>query len=184
MTRSVADRAQRRPSIRSRAPQASSLAVRKVMQANVGRTTQPEASLRSAVHQLGLRFRVNARPEANLRCEADLLFRRAKVCVFVDGCFWHGCPEHFSVPRQNRSWWIEKIRINQGRDTKRTIELKQRGWKVVRYWEHQLTPAEARRAAAKLAKIVRRRLDSDHPRAREGGRQTTRPDQKVTAPPV
>src|SRR5690606_37670253 len=149
----------RRPSIRSRAPQASSSAVRKVMQANVGRTTQPEARLRSAAHQLGLRFRANVRPEATLRSEADLLFRRARVCVFVDGCFWHGCPEHFAAPKQNRSWWIEKIRINQGRDAERTAELEQRGWKVVRYWEHQLTPKEARRAAVRLAKIVRRRLD-------------------------
>ncbi|MCC7176906.1 MAG: very short patch repair endonuclease [Acidobacteria bacterium] len=159
MTRSAAERGRPRLSIRSRAPQASSLAVRKVMQANVGRTTQPEASLRSAAHRLGLRFRVNVRPEATLRCSADLLFRRAKVCVFVDGCFWHGCPEHFSPPRQNRSWWIEKIRINRGRDVKRTAELEQKGWKVVRYWEHQLTPHEARRAAVRLAKIVRRRLD-------------------------
>jgi DNA mismatch endonuclease (patch repair protein) len=158
MRRSAARIPRPRLSIRARAPRASSPLVRRVMQANTGRTTQPEACLRSAVHRLGLRFRVDARPDPKLRCEADLVFRRARVCVFVDGCYWHGCPQHFLPPRQNTAWWSEKIDDNRLRDGRRSQELANRGWRVVRVWEHDLVGTGHERIAARIATVVRKQL--------------------------
>jgi len=152
----VARRARPRLSIRARAPRASSDLVRRVMQANTGRTTAPERHLRSLAHRLGLRFRVDCRPDPTLRCDADLVFRRSRVCVFVDGCYWHGCPLHFAVPKQNTAWWAEKIADNCRRDARRTAELKDRGWKVIRLWEHEVQGKAAHAAAARIAKTVRR----------------------------
>lgn len=147
-----------RLSIRARAPRASSPSVRRVMQANTGRATRPEAGLRSAVHRLGLRFRIDVRPESALRCTADLVFRRARVCVFVDGCYWHGCPKHFHPPKQNGAWWTEKIEDNRRRDRRRSQELADRGWKVLRVWEHDLIGGGPQESAARIARIVRGRL--------------------------
>src|SRR5258706_13941492 len=102
--------------IRSRAPRASSPAVRRVMQANVGRETRPEQSVRTFLHCRGFRFRKDVKPLATLRCTADIVFPEAKVCIFVDGCFWHGCPIHFHAPKSNKAWWSEKIAANRARD--------------------------------------------------------------------
>src|SRR5688572_15588767 len=88
---------------------ASSAAVRSVMQGNRKRDTSPEVALRRAVHALGLRYRVACRPLETKRWTADLLFTRARVAVFVDGCFWHGCPVHFTAPRTNAGYWSPKI---------------------------------------------------------------------------
>src|SRR4051794_13269539 len=88
-------------SIRARAPVASSENVRNVMRAIPSRDTAPEIALRKALHRNGLRFRVDVAPVSELRCKADIVFRSARVCVFVDGCFWHGCPDHFSLPKAN-----------------------------------------------------------------------------------
>ncbi len=148
-----------RLSIRSRAPKASSALVRRVMQANTGRTTAPELTLRSRLHRQGLRFRVDVRPEPSLRCSADLIFRRSRVCVFVDGCYWHGCPRHFAVPKQNSAWWAEKIADNRKRDARRTAELRDRGWVVIRLWEHDILGDFVAVAAARIARTVRRRLE-------------------------
>lgn len=147
----------RRLSIRSRAPKASSQLVRRVMQANTGRTTEPERKVRSMVHRLGARFRADARPELSLRCIADLVFRRSKVCVFVDGCYWHGCSLHFAVPRQNALWWAEKIADNRSRDAKQTGELKALGWCVIRIWEHDLLGDGAPAAAARIIRAIKKR---------------------------
>jgi DNA mismatch endonuclease (patch repair protein) len=125
-------------SIRSRAPVASSPEVRTVMVANYGGNTSPERLLRSALFGLGLRFRRDARPIPTLRCEADIVFRGRRVCVFVDGCFWHGCPKHFVCPKTNAAWWAEKIRDNRARDRRQTRRLRRTGWKVIRVWEHAL----------------------------------------------
>lgn len=148
-----------RLSIRSRAPKASSALVRRVMQANTGRTTAPERTLRSRLHRKGLRFRVDVRPEPSLRCSADLIFRRSRVCVFVDGCYWHGCPRHFAVPKQNSAWWAEKIADNRKRDARRTAQLRDRGWVVIRLWEHDIYGKFVAVAAARIARTVRRRLE-------------------------
>ena len=109
----------RRLSIRSRAPKASSALVRRVMQANTGRDDSTRAHVANDVALHGLRYRVDARPEPSLRCSADLHSGRAKS-AFVDGCYWHGCSEHFTVPKRNAAWWAEKIADNCRRDVRRT----------------------------------------------------------------
>lgn len=89
---------------------------RRSFQANRGRDTKPERRLRSAVHGLGLRYRVDQAPIPGVRRRADLVFRHARVAVFLDGCFWHGCPEHYSFPKANAEFWAEKRRRNMERD--------------------------------------------------------------------
>ena len=123
---------------------ASSPGVRASMRSNKGRDTKPELALRSAVHALGLRYRVNARPLKGVRRTADLLFTRARVAVFLDGCFWHGCPEHHTVARTNGDFWAQKVSDNRRRDRDTDAKLAEAGWRSVRIWEHE-DPAEAAR---------------------------------------
>lgn len=147
-----------RKSIRARAPAASSDAVRRLMQAVRSRDTPGERRLRSALFAAGLRFRKHARPESDLRCEADIVFRSRRVCVFVDGCYWHGCPAHFVPPKTNRAWWVEKVEDNRARDARRTRELRERGWIVLRYWGHETKDAaDVARIASEVASRVRDR---------------------------
>lgn len=113
-------------------------AVRRSMLANRSRDTKPELRVRSAVHRRGLRYRVAARPISGLRRTADMVFRPAKVAVFIDGCFWHGCPEHYVQPRTNADYWSAKIDGNRQRDADTDHRLRDAGWTVLRYWEHQL----------------------------------------------
>lgn len=127
-------------------PWASSDATRKAMQGNRGRDTKAELAVRRLVHANGLRYRVNARPEPDLRRAADLLLTRARVAVFIDGCCWHGCPEHFSVPATNLKYWSTKIGRNQARDLETTL-LEARGWLVLRFWEHESPAAVTERIA-------------------------------------
>lgn len=100
------------------------------------RDTAAELAVRHAAHAAGLRYRVNTRPSSELRVKADMVFSRAKVAVFVDGCFWHGCPEHFIPPKHNADWWASKIKANRERDATTRDELRSRGWRVVSVWEH------------------------------------------------
>jgi DNA mismatch endonuclease (patch repair protein) len=143
--------------IRSRAPVATSATVRRVMQANVGRETCIEKRLRSAVHIAGLRFRKDAVAVPGISCKADLVFPAARVCVFVDGCFWHGCRLHFRVPQSNASWWHEKIAETIGRDRRQSKVLRRYGWKVLRFWEHELADDNISLAVAKIQRAVRLR---------------------------
>ena len=106
---------------------ASSPAARKTMLGNRGRDTKPELAVRHIVHAQGLRYRVNARPEIGIRRTADLLFTRMRVVVFIDGCFWHKCPTHFSMPVTNMEFWREKIDGNEQRDRQTTALLEDRG---------------------------------------------------------
>jgi DNA mismatch endonuclease (patch repair protein) len=89
----------------------------------------------------------------NLRRRADLLFARARVAVFIDGCFWHGCPEHGTWPRANAAWWREKIDSNRRRDADTDRRLEEAGWLVVRVWEHD-DPVDA---AGAIEEAVRAR---------------------------
>lgn len=116
---------------------ASSPGVRRGMQANKGRDTKPELALRRELHRRGLRYFVSRRPIPELRRTADLVFPRARVAVFVDGCFWHGCPEHHTVAKTNASFWAEKLRANRARDAETTQRLEEAGWRVLRFWEHE-----------------------------------------------
>ncbi|MEU0308184.1 MULTISPECIES: very short patch repair endonuclease [Streptomyces] len=115
---------------------ASSAANRRSMLGNRNRDTSPERALRSLVHAAGLRYRVAAKPLPKMRRTADLVFRPTRVAVFVDGCFWHGCPEHFVPPKTNPDYWREKIGRNVKRDRDTDARLEEAGWLVLRFWEH------------------------------------------------
>jgi DNA mismatch endonuclease, patch repair protein len=106
------------------------------MQRQQQRDTAPETALRSALHRQGLRFRIHY-PLAGLRRRADLAFPTEQVAVFVDGCFWHGCPDHGTEPKANAAWWREKIAANVARDRDTDARLEETGWLVVRVWEHE-----------------------------------------------
>jgi DNA mismatch endonuclease (patch repair protein) len=116
---------------------ASSAGVRRSMQGNRSRDTAPEMALRRLLHGRGLRYRVDVRPEKALRRKADIVFTRKRVCVFVDGCFWHACPDHATTPSTNRSYWGPKIERNVARDRETDALLAEEGWTVVRFWEHE-----------------------------------------------
>jgi DNA mismatch endonuclease (patch repair protein) len=107
------------------------------------REPKAETQLRSLLHSSGLRFRKNLRPTPDLSCTADIVFPKARVSVFVDGCFWHGCPLHFKVPSSHSQWWAEKVADNRARDKRQTQALDARGWLVIRVWEHEDLAAAA-----------------------------------------
>jgi DNA mismatch endonuclease (patch repair protein) len=136
---------------------ASSPGVRSSMQANKGRDTKPEVALRSAVHALGLRYRVSVRPVTELRRTADLVFTRAKVAVFLDGCFWHGCPQHHTVAATNARFWADKVETNRARDRDTDRRLSEAGWTSIRVWEHEAAPD----AALRIRDVVRERLTAE-----------------------
>ena len=123
------------------------------MQANRGRDTKPELALRRAVHRRGLRYRVGVRPVNTVRRTVDLAFTRVKVAVFLDGCFWHGCPEHYRpATGKNTQFWETKIEGNKRRDADTDTRLREAGWQVIRVWEHE----DAETAAKRVAAIVRK----------------------------
>src|SRR5262245_10358069 len=130
------------------------------MQVTLRRDTPCELALRSAVHRLGLRFRVDS-PLPGLRRRGDLVFTTTRVAVFVDGCFWHGCPEHGTWPKANAEWWREKIEANRRRDTDTDARLIAGGWLVVRVWAHDDAEAAARHLAT-LVRSRRRLVGSAH----------------------
>jgi DNA mismatch endonuclease (patch repair protein) len=134
---------------------ASSEGVRKSMQANKGRDTKPEMALRRAVHALGLRYRVSMRPLPGVRRTVDLVFTRAKVAVFLDGCFWHGCPEHHTRSARNADYWADKVRRNRERDQETARWLADAGWLVIRIWEHE-DPLQAAEHIAQVVNVRRR----------------------------
>ena len=123
------------------------------MQSNRSRDTKPELALRSAVHALGLRYRVSAKPLPGLRRTADLVFPTARVAVFLDGCFWHGCPQHHTVASANGKFWADKVSGNRVRDRDTDARLEAAGWVSVRVWEHE-DPIEA---AQRVREVVRAR---------------------------
>jgi DNA mismatch endonuclease (patch repair protein) len=118
------------------------------MRANKGRDTKPERALRSAVHALGMRYRVGLRPVPQVRRTADIVFTRAKVAVFLDGCFWHGCQEHHRPAKKNSDFWDAKIKGNMTRDADTDARLREAGWRVVRVWEHEPPAVAASRIQA------------------------------------
>jgi DNA mismatch endonuclease, patch repair protein len=107
------------------------------MQANRPRDTAPEVRLRRALHARGLRFRKHYRPVVSARCEVDVAFTRIQVAVLIDGCFWHRCPVHATDPKANGSWWETKLSANVARDRRNDTALREAGWTVLRFWEHE-----------------------------------------------
>lgn len=112
------------------------------MQVQGRRDTKPELLLRRELHSRGLRYEVDAQPLESLRRRADLTFRGPRVVVFVDGCFWHRCPEHGTMPKRHRDWWHAKLDRNVERDRDTDERLRGADWEVIRVWEHE-DPVEA-----------------------------------------
>lgn len=118
------------------------------MQLQAVRDTRCELALRSLLWRSGLRYLVDRRPDPALRRKADLVFPRAKVAVFIDGCFWHWCKVHGRIPAANRVWWKRKLSTTQKRDRDTTQRLRAKGWAVIRVWEHDRAATAARRIVA------------------------------------
>ena len=117
-------------------PSASSPTIRRRMQNQRRRDTAPEIALRKELHRLGFRFRVDHPVLRGVLRRADIAFTRARVAVFVDGCFWHSCPVHGTSPKANAEWWRDKLAANVRRDRATDDALRAAGWEVVRIWEH------------------------------------------------
>lgn len=116
---------------------------RKNMQASRRRDTRPELALRSPLHASGHRYRVDFRIDfPGARVRPDILFTRRRVAVFVDGCFWHSCPDHGAEPKVHRSYWSPKLQGNRERAERNNTALREQGWTVLRIWEHA-PPQEA-----------------------------------------
>ena len=132
------------------------------MQGNRSQDTKPELRLRSALHRIGLRYRVRLPVSVGgIRTRPDVVFTRRRVAVFVDGCFWHRCPDHATSPKANSGYWAAKLDRNVTRDRRVDAALDHAGWAVVRVWEHEPADEAATRVAAVLA---------DRPRAAQSGR--------------
>lgn len=128
------------------------------MRSNRRRDTGPELRLRRALHAMGLRYRVDlaVRPDGGRPVRPDVAFTRARVAVFVDGCFWHQCPLHGSRPKANAAWWEAKLERNVHRDARDTVRMASAGWEVVRAWEHEDPAAVAQVVAQVVAAHVAR----------------------------
>ena len=113
--------------------------------------SKPELRLRKAIYGLGFRYRLHRK---DLPGKPDIAFGPAKVAVFVDGCFWHNCPEHGTIPKNNRDWWLEKFQRNRERDTLKDEQLKEMGWLPVHVWEHE----DPDTAARNIKKLIKERL--------------------------
>ncbi|MDU0366877.1 very short patch repair endonuclease [Microbacterium sp. KSW4-17] len=116
---------------------ASSAGVARSMRSNRRRDTGPELAVRRELHRRGLRYRVDLRPVAHLRTRADIVFTRQRIAVYIDGCFWHGCPVHGTSPTSNASYWLPKLQANKERDAAVNVALGEVGWTVLRFWEHE-----------------------------------------------
>lgn len=118
-------------------PGASSATVSARMSTARRKDTAPELALRRELHALGLRYRVTYPVPGQRRRTIDVAFTKVRLAVFVDGCFWHGCPEHGTQPRTNSSWWQQKLAANTARDRDTDRLLREAGWTVLRFWEHE-----------------------------------------------
>lgn len=123
------------------------------MVATRGRDTRPEKAVRSAVHARGMRYRVGLRVDCGeVKVRPDLVFTRSRVAVFIDGCFWHRCPQHGDEPRSNADYWGPKLDANVARDRRVDRALREGGWEVVRAWEHEDPNKVAERVRAAVAR--------------------------------
>lgn len=147
-----------------RQPFASSDAIHHRMSTQRSENTGPELALRRVLHRAGLRYRIHVQPLPSLRRKADVVFPKARVAVFVDGCFWHGCPDHGRRRHDVNSWyWPSKIERNRQRDADTDRRLDEAGWLVVRVWEHDDPAAVAERVKEA---VLSRRADRPEPRHR------------------
>ncbi len=112
-----------------------------------------EVAVRKLLHSSGLRYRVGLPVPGMRRRTIDIAFTRAKVAIFLDGCFWHGCPEHATRPKANAAWWQEKLARNVARDLETTAHLEGAGWVVLRFWEHEPPETAAQRIRAEVVQV-------------------------------
>lgn len=126
---------------------ASSDGSRKSMLSNRRRDTLPELAVRTRIHAAGLRYRVDFAPLGGRR-RADIVFTRKRIAVFVDGCYWHGCPQHATLPKRNSDYWLPKLQRNIERDGDTDRLLREAGWIVLRFWEHEGPDEVARQIVA------------------------------------
>lgn len=131
-----------------------------------------EVELRRRLWRRGLRYRVHAQVIPGTRRKVDLVFPGAKVAVFVDGCFWHGCEEHYKAPATNATFWSEKIARNRKRDRDVEVALGKLGWTVLRYWEHEVEDD--------LSSVIDR-IRSEIVRSRDGARMRYKTSQRTRA---
>lgn len=143
-------------------PHPSSPQARLRMLACGQRDTAPELAIRKRLFRMGFRYRVARCPVPGLRRKADMVFLSLKVAVFVDGCFWHGCPQHATWPKANGEYWRRKILRNRERDSDTDRCLTDAGWLPVRVWEHE----DPEQAARRIANVVRQRRAQARKRTR------------------
>jgi DNA mismatch endonuclease (patch repair protein) len=117
------------------------------------RDTAAELRVRAALHRRGMRFRVDTPPIGGRR-RADIVFTRARVAVYIHGCYWHLCPQHATFPKANSDWWRQKLEANRERDRRTNAELAEQGWVCLTFWEHE----EPERVADVIERAVRERL--------------------------
>jgi DNA mismatch endonuclease, patch repair protein len=144
-------------------PPASSPEVRRRMQAVRRRDTALEMRLRSSLHHMGFRYRVDRSPLPGQKRRADLVFPTERIAVYVDGCFWHGCPTHATWPKTNADWWREKLEANRARDASTDAQLRAHGWTVVRVWGHEPVQDAAERVADEVRRARTQRYESHRP---------------------
>lgn len=125
---------------------ASAEGSRNSMRSNRRRDTSPELAVRRRLHAAGLRYRVDFAPLGGRR-RADIVFTRQHVAEFIDGCYWHGCPDHATFPKRNSDYWLPKLARNVERDRETDQSLREAGWTVLRFWEHESPDDVARRIA-------------------------------------
>lgn len=133
---------------------ASSPAIRESMLGNKSRDTKPELIVRRYLHASGLRYRVHTRPIKDWNRRADIVFPRAKIAIFINGCYWHGCYKHYKEPKTNTAYWSQKIKRNVERDSETYARLRKAGWLVIKVWEHE----DLNEKASKITGLIRRRL--------------------------
>ena len=137
------------------APPASDEATRKSMMSNRRADTKPEITFRSMLHRSGLRFRKDRYVKLETRgVKVDVVFPTQRVAVFIDGCFWHRCPEHATMPTRNYEYWLAKFRRNIERDASNDDQLKNLGWRVLRVWEHEVKDHELAQYAVDRVKTA------------------------------
>lgn len=119
-----------------------------------------ERALRSELHRRGLRFRIHRRILVGSRRTVDIAFPSSKTAVFIDGCFWHGCPKHGTWPKNNREWWRTKIEGNIARDRDTDRRLSAAGWLVVRVWTHEAIETAANKIEATVKRARRQRANT------------------------
>ncbi len=165
----------RRQPRRADVPAASSAQALKRMQGTKRRDTAPELALRSELHGSGLRFLVDRRLDG-IRGRADIVFPGSRVVVYVDGCYWHGCPQHATAPKANKQWWARKLAANRKRDAATDELLRRTGWTILRFWEHEKPAAAAAHVNAVIEQAaLQSNGDGEGRQQPAGGRRTRRP---------